>query len=55
MKFLTGYFTCFFMIVWAHLVFRNLNGRNWIIKTLLYMVAVCAAGVICFLSNFIAE
>ena len=55
MKFLTGYLTCFFMIAWACLVFRNLNRRNCIVKTLLYMVAVCTAGIICFLSNFIVE
>lgn len=55
MKFLLGYFTCFFMVLWAYLVFGNMNRKNCVARTLLYMLAVVAAVIICFLSNFIGE
>lgn len=42
MKFLLGYFTCFFMVLWAYLVFGNMNRKNCLTRTLLYMLGVCA-------------
>lgn len=47
MKFLLWYFTCFFMVLWAYLVFGNMNRKNCVARTLLYMLAVCAAVIIC--------
>lgn len=31
MKFLLGYFTCFFMFLWSYLVFGNMNRKNCVI------------------------
>lgn len=55
MKFLLGYFTGFFMFLWSYLVFGNMNRKNCVIRILLYMLAFCAAVIICFLSNFMGE
>lgn len=47
MKFLLGYFTCFFMFLWSYLVFGNMNRKNCVTRILLYMLALCAAVIIC--------